>query len=202
VTKEPIDEFLENDKLFLGAFPDLFFLQIKIPKIGSLSNSFTQELLRQSDNRFSQVDELIFSLFNQSQRHASARQVATRVRSDTKSVVLFIHIIEAPNFMEDLKSAISAPDSKQSRALMSHIMPLIRVGGTSIAFGPVQRSMAVSKLCSMIQFVGLLAWFITVSPSDLNSTIILRLASPLNNNEDPTQCKFFVPLLNVHLETL
>jgi len=105
--KEPINEFLENDKLFLGAFPDLFFLEIKTPKIGSFSNSFTQHLLGQSDNRFSQVDEPIFSLFNQSQRHASAREVATRVRSDTKSVGLFIDIIEAPNFMEDLKCHIS-----------------------------------------------------------------------------------------------
>jgi len=75
---------------------------------------------------------------------------------------------------------------------MSHIMPFLRVRGTSIPFGSVQRSMAVSKLCSMIQFVGLPAWFITVSPSDLDSTII----SPLNNNEDPMQCKFVVPPLN------
>jgi len=90
----------------------------------------------------------------------------------------------------------------QSQTLMSKIMPLLRVGGTSVPFGPVQRSIAVSNLCSMMQFFGLPAWFITVSPSDLDSTIILQLASPLINNKDPMQCRFVVPTFNVRLETL
>jgi len=46
--KEPINKFIENYMLFLGAFPDFFFLWVKIPKVGSFPNSFTQHLLRQS----------------------------------------------------------------------------------------------------------------------------------------------------------
>ena len=44
--KDPINEFLENDRLFLGAFPDLFFLPIKLPKSGSIPASFTQHMLK------------------------------------------------------------------------------------------------------------------------------------------------------------
>ena len=198
----PINEFVENDSLFLGAFPDLFFIGIKFPTAGSIPSLFTQHLLRQADNRFAQVDEIIFILFNQSQRHAAAKEVATHVYSDSDSVHKFTNIVEAPNFMKDLKSAIESPDKKESRALMNSIMPLVRVSGASVPFGPVQRSVAVSKLCAMIHYFGLPSWFVTVSPSDLDSIIILRLASPLKDNNDSMQCQFVVPHLNVCIETL
>ena len=197
-----INEFVENDSLFLGAFPDLFFVGMKFPSAGSVPNLFTQHLLRQADNRFAQVDELIFTLFNQSQRHAAARGVATHVCSDSDSVHQFTNIVEAPNFMEDLKSAIESPDTKESRALMNSIMPLVRVSGASVPFGPVQRSMALSKLCAMIHYFGLPSWFVTVSPSDLDSIIILRLATPLKDNNDSMQCQFVVPDFNVCIKTL
>ena len=199
---QPVNEFLENDILFLGAFPDLFFLGGKLPKSGSVPTSFSQHLLRQADNRFAQVDEIIFTLFNQSQRHAAARQVSINVRSDTQSVQLFTDIIEAPNFMDDLKSAIASPDSKEAKQLLATIMPLLRMGGRSVPFGPLQRSIAVSKLCAYLHYFGLPGWFVTISPNDVDSVLILRLASPLIDNTDPIQCQFVVPHIDVRLETL
>ena len=199
---QPLNEFLENDILFLGAFPDLFFLGGKLPKSGSVPTSFSQHLLRQADNRFAQVDEIIFTLFNQSQRHEAARQVSINVRSDTQSVQLFTDIIEAPNFMDDLKSAIASPDSKEAKQLLALIMPLLRMGGRSVPFGPLQRSIAVSKLCAYLHYFGLPGWFVTISPNDVDSVFILRLASPLIDNTDPIQCQFVVPHIDVRLESL
>jgi len=82
-----VNEFEENDLLFLGAFPDLFLLGRKLPTRGSVPKAFTKHLLRQADNRFGQVDEIVFTLFNQSQRHAAARQIAARVQSDPDSIL-------------------------------------------------------------------------------------------------------------------
>ena len=72
--KEPINEFTENDNLFLGAFPDLFFLGNRFPNSGSVPTSFAQHLLKQADNRFAQVDEVVFMLFNQSQRPCCSKR--------------------------------------------------------------------------------------------------------------------------------
>lgn len=181
---EPINEFLDNDQLFLGAFPDLFFLGVKLPKSGSVPTSFAQHLLRQAGNRFAQVDELLFALFNQSQRHAAAKQVAARVRTDTVSLQRFTDLVESSDFMNNLDHAIKSPNSPEARALLARISPLIRVAGISIPFGPVQQNLAISKLCAMLHFFGLPAWFITVSPSDLDSKLILCLSVPLQNNEE------------------
>jgi len=200
--KEPINEFQHNDQLFITSFPDLFLHGRKLPKTGSVSSAFAQHLLRQADNRFAQEDEVIFTLFNQSQRHAAARQVATRVRSDLKSVQLFSSIVEASDFTDDLQKAIQSPESSHAQTLLRRIMPLLRVSGTSVPFGPIQRSLAVSQLCAMIHYFGLPAWFVTVSPSDIDSVVILRLAQPLRDNQDPLQFKFVIPPIPVRLEIL
>ena len=199
---KPLNEFTENDKIFLGSFPDLFFLGRMFPKNGSVSESFTRHLLRQADNRFAQADELIFALFNQSQRHAAARQVAARVKSDPKSVNDFASVVEAPGFLAKLQRCIESPESKEARSLLARLMPLIRIAGVSVPFGPIERSLAVSRVCAVLQYFGLPAWFVTISPSDLDSVLILRLAKPLEDNNDPCEHKFILPALNVRAQTL
>ena len=114
----------------------------------------------------------------------------------------FTEIVQAPGFMDELKKAIKLLDAKESKVLLANLMPLLRLGGATVPFGPVQQSLAVSKLCSMLFYFGLPAWFITVSPSDIDSTLILRLSNPLNDNTDPLHLDFVIPHMDVGLETL
>ena len=74
----PMNEFLENDKLFLGAFPMLFFLGEGWKGSASANPVFIRHLMRQHDNRFARCLPLMFGLFNQNQRHLVCREVKAR----------------------------------------------------------------------------------------------------------------------------
>lgn len=55
----PFNECTENDRLFLGFFPHLFFLGRKLATTGSMSLAFRQKLLRQHDCRFAPNSPLL-----------------------------------------------------------------------------------------------------------------------------------------------
>ena len=93
VNAAPVDEFHNNDALIVGCFPDIFLLgwfsglhfqviQIHACSLiagegvregsGSLGAKHVSHLLMQHDNRFSTCMPLLYTLFNQLQRHVSA----------------------------------------------------------------------------------------------------------------------------------
>ena len=76
--KEPVNEFLENDKLFLGSYPLLFFLGEGWKGSGSADKTFINHLLYQHDGRFAQCIPLLFTLFNQKQRHIICKAIKAR----------------------------------------------------------------------------------------------------------------------------
>ena len=76
--ERPMNEFLENDKLFLGAFPMLFFIGEGFKGKGSANCDFIRHLMRQHDNRFARCLPLMFGLFNQTQRHLVCTEVKSR----------------------------------------------------------------------------------------------------------------------------
>jgi hypothetical protein len=74
---DPVNEFADNDYLYLSAFSPLFILGRKIPGTGSLPAAFIRHCLLQYDQRFSQSHEFILLAMNQYQ--ARARRAETHV---------------------------------------------------------------------------------------------------------------------------
>ena len=109
VSASPMDEFHNNDALIAGCFPDKFLLglfylnddlihtQPLIPigegvqKAGSLGNRERMLLLSQHDNRFSTCMPLVFTLFNQLQRHVCSTPECESIRMTSVSGCMSEH---------------------------------------------------------------------------------------------------------------
>jgi hypothetical protein len=86
-------------------------------------------------------------------------------------------LIDHPMFTEKATAALEDPMSPESRSLLRQIEKLIRMSTQTVPFSAMERKAAVAKLYSMVQFYGLPSWFVTVSPSDNNSKIVMTIAN-------------------------
>lgn len=76
--EDPFNEFESNDLLLYSSFPFLFVLGRGLKTSGSLSPATTRHMLLQHSGCFSSCFRFIFLLFDQHQRHAASRIVASR----------------------------------------------------------------------------------------------------------------------------
>ncbi len=182
---EPINEFTENDELFYGTFPHIFPLGKGVNKKGGcFPLKLRQCMNSQYDNRASSDVKLQFAMFNQSQRHTAIRTVSARVSGNKKDLLAFNELANAVNFAEDIEAAVMNPDDPSSKTLMNKICPLIAVSSQNVAFGPGERSKTMSVLTSYVSFFGLPTYFITISPADMDSVLLIRLSTPTSNNNN------------------
>jgi hypothetical protein len=110
-------EFNENDKLFYGTFPFIFVLGKGMANNGSCPVLFRQMILRQYDNRASRNSKFNFIMFNQSQRHAAISTIAARAKSNPKSMLRFLSIVNADGYMDRLQAAVKIPNSPEANKL-------------------------------------------------------------------------------------
>lgn len=178
----PVNEYTENDLLLNGSYPTLFFLGAKLPMSGSVPKSLQQRILRQYDQRFSRNHQLLFLLFNQLQRHAVSRTVAARVKSDPKSVLAFHEMVAQPDFDLALTEALRQPKSAEAEKLIHRVLPMLHIAGRAVPFGGFERKQALPKLIAYNQFFGLPTFFLTISPSDLDQPLTVRIAIPSSRN--------------------
>lgn len=191
----PLNEYAENDILLLGSFPNLFFLGKKLPMSGPVSQRFRHKLLRQHDQRFSRNHQLLFLLFNQMQRHTVARNVAARVKSSPGSIEAFHEMVNEPGFTRDLDAAIKDPEGPIAEKLSRRVLPIIHVTGATVPFSATERRQALPKLIAYTHQFGMPSLFLTISPSDLDQPLTVRLASPgLSKDPDKSQRVFDFPM--------
>ena len=101
---EPLSEFSENDKLILGAFPELCFLGTGIAKRGLVSNPVVKDWLHHHSLRFERNIQLLFLLFNPKQRHKVYQEVVATVKS--QNMQEFCDLIHHDDFLERADSAL------------------------------------------------------------------------------------------------
>lgn len=62
-------------------------------------------------------------------------------------------------------------------------MPALRnFTGSTVPFGPIERKKSLSQLYALCQYFGLPSWFLTISPSDIDSPIVMKLSCPENDD--------------------
>ena len=147
----PLNEFTENDSLFLGAFPMLFLLGQKIPSSSSLPDSFAKHLLMQHDQRFGQSHECLLLMFNQQQRHENIRNVTARVKSGNVHIAKFQEIMKEPDIVKRLAAAEKDPDAKESKELLNKILPSLCLGGSKTKFSTPEAKENMSKMLAMVR---------------------------------------------------
>lgn len=171
-----VNEFGENDIMFLGAYPWLFLFGQGIPHKGTQPKQWFQYILNYADNRFSTEQTLLLSLFNQRQRHEAAKTVAAKMKSNPKRMEDFITYINEVTFEDDLVNAIKFPTSYEAKNILKNLLPTLNITGSSVPFGPLERNKSLSELYALCQHFGLPTWFITISPSDIDSTLVMKLS--------------------------
>lgn len=88
-SREPINEFRDNDAIALNGFPHLFPLGTPLPAKGTIPPKYVRHLLLQADRRFARATDFLFLLFDQMRRHAAVTSVAMRVKGGAGPVRSF-----------------------------------------------------------------------------------------------------------------
>ena len=122
----PFNEFLENDRLLHSSFPFLFVFGRGVSTTGSLSREATRHMLLQFSSRFADCHRFIFLLFDQFQRHAASKVVASRAKCNPKSFEDFVNWLNEQDFVENLKKAAKNPAAPSSIALLKKLSPHIQ----------------------------------------------------------------------------
>jgi hypothetical protein len=174
---EAVNEFEENQRLITCGFPDLFFLGRGVAYTGSIPATATAHWLNHHSGRFGRDAQLLFLLFSQLQRHSAVSQIAASVKAHPAHVQALKDLIGDPLFTEKATAALEDPMSPESRHLLFQIEKLICMSTQTVPFSAMERKAAMAKLYSMVQFYGLPSWFVTVSPSDNNSKIVMTIAN-------------------------
>ena len=178
----PYNEFENNDRLLFASFPFLFLLGRGLKTSGSLSTSTTRHILLQFTGLFSWCFRLIFLLFDQLQRHAASRIVASRVKSDPAAFAAFASWINDPDFILKLKAAAANPLAKESIELLKKIAPHVDTCTAKIPYSTGQRKASMINLYAMIYYYGMPSIFFTFAPDDVHGLLNLRLSIPQKNN--------------------
>ncbi len=182
----PFSEFDQNDQLLLGAFPVVFLLGKGCLRKSGCTPGFKLYSSTQYDNRGSDDAKFQFIMFNQTQRHTAAQTIKSRIVGNSKTIKNFISLVNSEGIAEKIQHARDNPNLKSSVSLLRQIMPSVKLGGSLVPFGPIERSRTLSILHSYVAFFGLPSWFITIAPADCDSPLMIRMGSLHmdNNNRD------------------
>jgi hypothetical protein len=172
--QDPVNEFTSNDELFYAGFPITFPLGHGLRKPGSVPKKDGLHMLTQHSRTVVKEPMVIFVLFNQDQRHSVLRSIAAKVRADSASFDRFTTIVNAPNFQSRCDESARNPNGTVAKQLLREILPLVRVAGADVSFGPVERARAACDLYANCRRFGLPTFFFTLAP-DYRDPLTLRL---------------------------
>ena len=188
VADTPINEFQQNNLLFLGSFAHLFLLGEGVQRTkGAFNKREIHHLLLQHDNRFAQCSAFVFAAFNQMQRHEAIEQVGLRVQNNHYAMTAFNELVNDPAFTERINDAIAHPESDDTKRLCATVMAITRITGSNVKYSEMQRRGEVAKMLSMMYYAGPFSFFVTIAPADLESRLIIRLSKQRSNDRHPLQ---------------
>lgn len=130
----------------------------------------------QRDRKFGTNHNFIFVLFNQFLRHQASRKISIAFKNNPESIRAIADIVEADDFQRSIDIAFKNNDGDESKLLLKKFLPHIRATSSSLPFSASERKSCLSKLIAYIRHFGNPSYFITVSPNDLGSRLILTLS--------------------------
>ncbi len=128
-SNSPINEFLENDRLILGAFPHLFILGQGVPSHNSIPIDLYEHYLGQFTTTMATSSQFQFFLSNQRRRHATATSVSSRVKNTPEAFDAFDKIVNSQDFKDKSAEAIKDPRGKAAQFVIKTTEPYIQMCG-------------------------------------------------------------------------
>lgn len=181
-TKDPINEFQENNELFAGAFPYIFMLGLP-PYQGSLDLYEVRHLLLQYNCHAAHCRDLIFLLLSQHLRHQNIKNVNKGITYlDNNKLNELISFIHSPTYEEDIAEAIENPTSFHAKKIIKQCAKIMKVPKTYAHLGYVERNLAVKNIYTMQRKYGPAFAFFTMSIDFVNNPNVCRLEVRSSDN--------------------
>ena len=167
--------------LLYASFPFLFLLGCGLQSSGSVPVNRVRHMMFQFSGRFQTCIRLIFLLFDQLQRHAASRVIASRVKCNPKSFEEFAKWVNDPKFTDQLKEGAKNPTATSSIQLLNKLNVHIKSCTSKIPYSAAQCASSLSNLIAMRYMYGLPTIFFTYAPDDVNGILNFRLSLPQKN---------------------
>jgi hypothetical protein len=159
----------------LKSFPTLFLIPNNFTF--TLQTTSLRHLLLFHDNRFAESQELLFYLFNVKMRHLTLSNTSMYVKSNPSSIEDVMALINDPNFEEKLRHAKSNPNSKAAKDLVQRLKRHLCRSSSRLPFTSFERNLHLSQLVAYCRHFGLPSWFVTISPAEMDSKLVLKMAN-------------------------
>ena len=184
---QPVNEFTDFAKLLSGGFPVEFPLGVTDTDLGGpgpIQQRVLLRLLKMYDGRVAKNPYLLLWLTNMRMRHSTCGNVSARAKRETSSAL--VNVLNSEQFIRDCTIAEQNPNGSEARALVRQLGPLIRLAGSKVPWGPLERLSASYHLYSMYHIFGYPAFFITFAPKVLDSVLVLRFGQ-MQSQEGPVE---------------
>lgn len=186
ITSPAINEFVENDALLACSFPTLFVLgACGLDAKLALSSAFRRYLMRFADNRFAEDFVLMHFLFDQARRMDTCRAVKAKVHGDAPALKRLADLSTGPSFVPQLDAAIQDPTNPKYKSLIDTVMASVHAISPKLPYSVEARQATRRHLTAFRQFYGKVCFFVTISPGDTCSPLVMRLCSEVENPYDP-----------------
>ena len=181
---------------YAHTFQHLFLLGLPNLSHGPLPQAFIDHLMNQADKRFAQDETLLLFTSNQKQRQATSRAANKSVKNDAASIRLFNQLIMSEDIAQRCLHAKANPKSPESVNLTNSIKQFLKITGSTIPYSQAESFRTLSQIISLNQFHGPPSFFITIAPSDTNSSLVSRLIIGCQGAAPDYQQDFNLPSLN------
>ncbi len=173
---EPINEFTGFCGMLSKGFPCEFPLGVTEDDLngaGPLKNGVLQRLLKFYDGRIGKNQVLHLWLTNIKMRHRALGSMSAYAKKRSQEEL--VREMNSEQFDVDCAIATKDPSSQEAKELVRRLGPLIKLAGSHVPWGPLERLSAVHHLYALYHTFGPPSFFITFAPKTLNNDIVLRL---------------------------
>ena len=105
----------------------------------------------------------MFYLFDQKQRHTTARSLSAKVKQGPNAFERFTKTFMSTSFQQKLRVSVANPDSKSAKEVIGKLLPVLTTGSKNTSFGALERRAAAGEILAMGRKYGAASNFLTVS---------------------------------------
>ena len=175
VEAKPICEFTEFSKMLSGGFPAEFPLGVEPEDLGGpgpMKNAQLHRMLKFYDGRVAKNPVLLLWLTNMRMRHKAIGATSAYARKESQEQL--IRFMNHEQFEHDCLIAEQDPSSTEAKELVQRVGPLLRLAGSKVPWGPLERLSATYHMYAMYHIFGPPAFFITFAPKTITNGLVLK----------------------------
>ena len=170
---EPVNEFQDMRDILLGGFPWLF---VRWPSIKYMNDSQVRPLMLRRQSVHARDASLLFFLYDVKVRRELCRTTANSVKTRPGYMHKIAALLGHGKFDSMLDRAITNPESSEAKLLEAQILGFVQTCTRKVNFSPGKRRACRGPLYAMYRRFGLPSFWVTLSPSDNDNVLSLRLS--------------------------